>query len=539
LTFVKALSRISGGLIGSEKRVTGRLSRIERKWWTLAAACLGLGMLMVNTFVVNVALPAMARDLDADLGTAQWIVSAYVLVLGVFPVAGGRLGDIFGRRRVYLAGLAVFVAASLAAGVAQDVYVLIAFRVVQGIGAAVMMPGTLSIVTQAFPLQQRGLAIGIWSGVSGLGLIIGPVLGGLLVNGDSWRPIFYVNIPIGLAALWMALAFIPESRDESAPRAVDWPGMMLLSSALFLLMFGVTRASAVGWTAPLILACLAGGTFLVLVFVGVERARRYPLVDLSLFRSVTFVTACFSAFLFSAAVFGSQPYTSLFMQNFWKMTPLEAGLAFIPSTFLVALLMPFSGIMGQRLGHRLRFIVMTGSVSVSLSFLYLLGLDTESRYLDGFLPAFILRGVGIGLVMSATSLAVVSAVPLAKSGLASGTLTMSRNVGTAVGVALFGAVFLHYVDAEVPARLAGQPPAEVAAATVAADRFVAVGEGPTLAATEQMIVDGFVLLAIVAAVLCAVAMAAAGFIRHQAVVAVRPPLPETRVEPTPEEAPAK
>lgn len=518
------------------------LASVERKWFVLVAACIGLSMLMVNTFVVNVALPAMARDLDAELGTAQWIVSAYVLVIGVFPVAGGRLGDIFGRRKLYLIGLTIFIASSIGAGMAQAVYPLIALRVVQGIGAAVMMPGTLSIVTQAFPAHQRGLAIGIWSGVSGLGLIVGPVLGGLLVHGDVWRPIFFVNVPIGVAALLMALAFIPESRDETAPRVIDWPGMIMLSSALFLLMFGITRANGVGWTSPMILACLAGGAALLPAFWLVERRRRYPLVDLSLFKSGTFVMACFSAFLFSAAVFGSQPYTSLFMQNFWGMSPLQAGLGFVPATFLVALLMPFSGIMGQRLGHRLRFIVMAGSISVAMSFFYLLSLDTESRYLDGFLPAFILRGIGIGLVMSATSLAVVSAVPLAKSGLASGTLTMSRNVGTAVGVALFGALFLQYVDHEVPARLQDVAAAEVAAATAAADRFIATGSPSVLAVTQQVIVDGFIFTAAVGAVVSIVAMLAAGFIRHQATPApVTTPVaqPARREEPEPAEAPAK
>lgn len=506
------------------------MASLDRKWLTLIAACLGLGMLMVNTFVVNVALPAMARDLQADLGTAQWIVSAYVLVIGVFPVAGGRLGDIFGRRKLYLLGLIIFIASSVAAGLAQAVYPLIAWRVLQGIGAAIMMPGTLSIVTQAFPAHQRGLAIGIWSGVSGLGLIVGPVLGGLLVHGDTWRPIFFVNVPIGLAALLMALAFVPESRDESAPRAVDWPGMVVLSSALFLLMFGVTRGNAAGWASPLILACLLGGAALLPIFALIEKTRRFPLVDLSLFKSGTFVMACFSAFLFSAAVFGSQPYTSLFMQNYWGMTPLQAGLGFLPSTVLVAFLMPFSGALGQRLGHRLRFIVMAGSVSVAVSFLYLLTLDVDSRYLDGFLPAFVFRGIGIGLVMSATSLAVVSAVPLAKSGLASGTLTMSRNVGTAVGVALFGALFLQYVDSEVPARLAGLPAAEVAAATTAADRFMASGSPPVFAVTEQVIVDAYVFIAAACALVSIVAMAAAGFIRHQSAPVQAPAIGSARAE---------
>ncbi len=427
----------------------------------MAAACLGLGMMMVDTFVVNVALPAMSRDFNAGLGTVQWVVSGYVLTIAVLPVAAGRMGDIFGRREVYLLGLVTFVLASAACSLAGGVYVLIGFRVLQGVGAAMMQPTTLAIITNAFPPHERGLAVGIWGGVSGLGLIVGPILGGLLVHDDNWRLIFLINVPLGIVALAMALRFVPASRDESAARVIDFPGVFLLSGGLLSIMFGVTRANAAGWGSPLILGCFLAGAAMLLAFVTVERRTRFPLVDLSLFRSGTFVMACFAAFLFSATVFGSQPYTSLFMQNYWGFTPLEGGLAFLPATVLVALLMPFSGIMGQRLGDQIRLVVMAGSILVALSFLYLLQLDVNDGYAGGFLPAFVLRGAGIGLFMSSSSLAVVSAVPLAKSGLASGTLTMSRNIGTSMGVAVLGAVYLHYVDAHAAARFArGRPDAD-------------------------------------------------------------------------------
>jgi EmrB/QacA subfamily drug resistance transporter len=485
------------------------------KWHTLIATCLGLGMLMIDTFVVNVAFPAIGRDLDADLATAEWTVSAYVLVVGVFPVAMGRLGDIFGRRRVYLAGLAVFVAASVLCGMAQSIEQLVAARVLQGLGAATMFPGTLSIITSVFPPHQRGLAIGIWGGVSGLGLIAGPVLGGLLVRGDDWRWIFFVNLPVGLAALAMAALFVPESRDETAPRSVDWLGALLLCGGLTALMLGLTQGNEAGWGSPLVLGCWALAAALLAAFVWTERRIRYPLVDLSLFKSVTFVMACLSAFLFSAAVFGSQPYMSLFMQNYWGFSPLEAGLAFLPATALVALLMPISGIMGQRLGPRLRLIVMAGSLAVLVSALFLLRLTPESGYVDGLLPAFLIRGLGIGLVMSSTSLAVMSAVPLAKAGLASGTQTMARNIGTAVGVALFGAVFLNHVDAELPPRLADVPPAQAAQVTAAAEHFVPAGEGDVRLAASEVIVDGFIQIAAWTVVIAGLATGAAFFIRHR------------------------
>jgi EmrB/QacA subfamily drug resistance transporter len=477
------------------------------KWLTLAAACLGLAMLMIDSFVVNVAFPAIGRDLHADLSTAEWTVSGYVLVLAIFPIVMGRLGDIFGRRKVYFIGLTVFVVASVACGVSQSIVLLIVVRVLQGLGAAIMMPGTLSLITQAFPPQQRGLAIGIWSGVSGLGLIAGPILGGLLVQGDNWRLIFFVNLPLGLLALAMALRYVPESRDEHVPPVVDWLGLALLTVSLFLIMLGVSRGSAAGWTDYSIVGAFVLGFGLLAAFVMVERRVRYPLIDLSLFRNTTFVMSCLSAILFSVAVFGSQPFTSLFMQNTWGFTPLQGGLAFVPATILVALLMPVSGIMGQRLGARMRLIVIGGSLLVAISFIYLLRLDVTSGYVDGFLPAFLLRGMGIGLVMSATSFAVVTSVPLAKVGFASGTLTMARNLGTAMGVAVFGTVYLQYVGSAMGG-------AQLSPAVIAAAEHFAIAGGETIrAVVYQFIVDGFIHIAFTGVIITSLATVAAIFIR--------------------------
>ncbi len=483
------------------------------KWLTMLAVCLGLGMLMIDTFVVNVAFPAIGRDLQASLSTAEWTVSGYVLVLGVLPLAMGRLGDIFGRRRIYLAGLVVFISASMVSGLAPDIRTLIAARVLQGAGAAVMMPGTLSIITHAFPARQRGLAIGVWGGVSGLGLIAGPILGGLLVRGDQWRWIFWINAPVGVAALIMAVLFVAESRDTSAPRKVDWPGVALLAASLGLVMFGITQGNDQGWASPAIVACFVAGVAFAIAFLLVETRAPVPLVHLALFRRGTFVMACLSAFLFSAAVFGSQPYTSLFMQNSMGFSPLQAGFAFIPSPAIVATLMPVSGMLGQRLGPRLRVVVIAGSLLVACSFLYTLRMEPGSTYTSVLLPAFILRGMGIGLVMSATSLAVMNSAPVAMSGLASGTLTMFRQVGTALGVALFGAVFLHHVHSAIPDATRNLPPDQSARVVAAAEHFVAAGPGDTRAEADRIIVDGFVLVAAYGVLVTAVATASAFFIR--------------------------
>jgi len=485
------------------------------KWLTLFATCVGLGMLMVDTFIVNVAFPAIGRDLGASLSATEWTVSGYVLMTGVFPIAMGRLGDIYGRDRVYLAGLIGFVITSGLCGLARGIEELVAFRILQGIAAATMMPLTLSIITVAFPPQQRGLAIGIWGGVSGLGLIAGPILGGLLVVGDQWRWIFLINLPLGLVAILLAVLWVPSSRDPSVPRSVDWRGLAVLSAALLLILIAVNRGNEVGWTSPVILGSLLAGALLLALFPIVERAVAYPLVDLSLFRSGPFVMASVSAFLFSAAVFGSQPYASLFMQNYLGFTPLQGGLAFLPATTLVAALMPVSGIIGQKLGHRIRLIIIAGSFAVGCSFLYLLQLETSSRYVDGLLPSFILRGLGIGLVISATSYAAVSSLPLAKSGLASGTLTMARNIGTSAGVAIFGAVYLRTIESRLPERLseAGVEPSAVPGLVDRATRFLPAATEPAGSATAAGIVDAYVILAIAGLAVSALAIAAAAMIR--------------------------
>ncbi|MEX2228063.1 MAG: DHA2 family efflux MFS transporter permease subunit [Dehalococcoidia bacterium] len=485
---------------------------VERKWLVLSAMCLGLGMLMIDMFVVNVALPTIGQDFTAGLGRVQWIVSGYVLVIGVMPVAMGRLGDVLGRRRVYLAGLIVFIAASVACGLAPSIELLIAFRVLQGAGAATMMPGTLSIVTQAFPPSQRGLAIGIWGGVSGLGLIAGPLLGGLLVELGEWRLIFLINLPLGLVAIAMTLLFARESRDETATRRVDWGGLLALSGGLFALLFAVTRGSEVGWASSQTVGAAAAGAALLAAFVVIERRVRAPLVELSLFRNRTFVAACLSAFLFSATVFGAQPFLSLFMQNYWGFSPLEGGLAFLPSTVLVAALLPVSGMLGQRLGSRIRVLLVVAAGAVLASALHLLALTTASGYVDGFLPAFVARGLGVGLFMAASSFAVMSALPMARSGLASGTLTMARQVGTAVGVTVLGALYVRHIDGAVPVQLAASSSADVAAVLDAAHHFVNAAPAAASAAVSQAIVDGFILIALATSVMAAVAAVASLFI---------------------------
>ena len=480
--------------------------RMPSKWLTLIAACFGLLMLYIDLFIVNVALPTIVHDFRAPLGTVSWTISGYVLMIGVLPMGIGRLGDLWGQRAVYLAGLALFSIASLLCGLAPDITALIVFRVLQGIGAAIMTPGTLAIIIRAFPPRQHGLAIGIYGGISGLGLIAGPVLGGLLVHGDSWRWIFFVNVPLGVVALVMAVLFVPESREETDSVPVDWPGLLLLSSGLLFLLFGFTRAGDEGWTNMVVMGSCLFGIVLLVLFVITERRVRWPLVDLALFRNLPFVMGCLSFFFFSAALFGSQPYWSLFMQNTWGFTPLQGGLAFLPATGLIALFTPLTGLIAQRAGHRLYVFLVLALLAIGLSFLYIVvTLTPQSTYAGGLLPTFLMRGLAIPVVSSCTTLAVMSAVSTKQSGLASGTLGMARNIGTAFGVAVLSQVYLFHMNTTLPSSLA--------TSRAAADQFIVSGAGASRLIIEGVILQGFKLTALACLVLCGSAAVLAFFIR--------------------------
>jgi DHA2 family methylenomycin A resistance protein-like MFS transporter len=479
--------------------------RTPSKWLTLMAACFGLLMLYIDLFIVNVALPTISHEFRAPLGTASWTISGYVLMIGVLPMGIGRLGDRWGQRAVYLAGVALFSIASLLCGLAPSITALIVFRVIQGIGAAVMTPGTLAIIMRAFPPRQHGLAIGIYGGISGLGLIAGPVLGGLLVQGESWRWIFLVNVPLGVAALVMALLFVPESREATHSVPVDWLGLLLLSSGLLCLLFGFTRAGDEGWTNTIVMGSCLFGIVLLALFVMTERRVRWPLIDLALFRNRPFVMGCLSFFFFSAALFGSQPYWSLFMQNTWEFTPLQGGLAFLPATGLIVLLTPLTGLIAQKAGPRLSVFLVLALLAIGLSFSYVVvTLTPQSTYVGGLLPTFFVRGLAIPIVSSCTTLAVMSAVSTKQSGLASGTLGMARNIGTAFGVAVLSQVYLFHINTTLPSSLT---------TSKAADQFIASGGGASRLMIEAAILQGFKLTALTCLIFCGSAAVLAFFLR--------------------------
>ncbi len=408
----------------------------NRRWWTLAAMCFALFMVMLDNTVVNVALPSIQRDLGATLASLEWTVNAYTLAFGVLLVTGGRLGDIFGRRKVFLFGVGLFAASSAFIGFAQTETWLIAGRAIQGIGAAFMMPATLSIITHAFPPHERGKAIGTWAGVSALALAIGPVLGGVLVEHVSWQSIFFINLPVAAGAVAVTLFATPESRDETVARRVDVAGIVAITAGLTALTLALVEANAWGWGSARILGLVAAAVTGLAAFVYIERRITAPMVDFDFFGSKTFLGANIVAFIVSFAMLAMFFFLTLYMQNVLRFSPLEAGIRFLPTTLMVIVIAPLAGRLTDRIGPRP--LMTAGLATVAISLFWQSFLTVDSGY--GFLvPGFVLMGIGIALVMSPMSTAAMNAVDQSKAGVASGILSMSRMIGGTLGIAVLGA----------------------------------------------------------------------------------------------------
>jgi EmrB/QacA subfamily drug resistance transporter len=410
----------------------------NRKWWTLGAMCFALFMVMLDNTVVNVALPSIQREIGAQLSALEWVINGYTLTFAVLIATGGRLGDIFGRRRMFLAGVIIFAVTSATAGFAQDPAMLIGSRAIQGIGAALMMPATLSIITNAFPAAERGKAIGTWAGVSALALSIGPVIGGFLTEYVSWRAIFFINLPVAIGAVVATVFAVTESRDETVDRRVDYPGVISLTAALTAIVLALIEGNSWGWGSPQIVALLAGGVIGLGVFVAIEMRVAAPIVEFALFRTRQFIGTNLVAFIITFAMMGTFFFMALYMQDILGYSALEAGVRFLPTTLVIAVIAPISGRLADRLGPATP--MSAGLAILAVSMFMFAGISTATTY-SGLLIPFILMGLGIALVMSPMSTAAMNAVSVQKSGVASGILQMSRMVGASVGVAATGAIF--------------------------------------------------------------------------------------------------
>jgi EmrB/QacA subfamily drug resistance transporter len=399
--------------------------------------CFALFMIMLDNTVVNVALPSIQRDLHTSLSALEWTINAYTLTFAVLLVTGGRLGDIFGRRRMFLFGVVTFALSSAAIGFSPNDTWLITGRALQGVGAAFMMPATLSIISNAFPPHERGRAIGTWAGVSAIALAIGPLVGGWMVEHLSWQAIFFINVPVAVLAVVITLWAAHESRDETAARTVDIPGVLTLGAGVGALVLALVEGNTWGWTSFGVIGLLAVSVFSIVAFVLTERRVKNPMLDFSYFRSRTFFGANLVAFLVTFAMFGMFLFIALYMQNVLGYSPLEAGVRFLPTTLVVMGLGPVAGRLSDRIGPRPLLVGGLVTVAIALFWQSFIQVDTSYWFL---LPAFVLMGVGIAFVMSPMSTAAMNAVDRTKAGAASGVLSMTRMVGGTLGVAVIGAM---------------------------------------------------------------------------------------------------
>jgi EmrB/QacA subfamily drug resistance transporter len=488
---------------------------MDRKWWTLIAVCTATFMLLLDITVVNVALPDIQDDLNASFAELQWVVDAYALMLATLTLTAGSLADLLGRRRVFATGLVLFTIASLLCGLAPSAVALDLFRGLQGVGGAVMFSTSLALIAQEFSGKERGTALGIWGATIGGAVAIGPLVGGVLTEGLSWEWIFFVNIPIGIAAVYVTMTKVRESRDENA-KGVDWAGVVTWSGALFLLVFGLVRANDAGWGSTEIVACLGGSLGLLLMFLGFELRQERPMLDLSLFRKPAFAGASIAAFSLSASMFAMFLYLTLYIQNILGYSPLQAGLRFLPLTVVSFVAAPISGRLSERIPVRVLLGVGLALVGIALALMG--GLTVESTW-TALLAGFIIAGAGVGLCNPALASTAIGVVEPARSGMASGINNTFRQVGIATGVAALGAIFQHRVQTKVLEMLAGTPVSgrahEIAdqvgngGAAQAVSSTPPQSRGIVAAAAKQGFITGLNEILVVAAILALVGSALA------------------------------
>jgi EmrB/QacA subfamily drug resistance transporter len=424
-------------------------SDMDKRWWALVAVALGTFMTYLDNNVVNVALPSIQRDLDLSISGLEWITSAYVLVFAGLLLAGGRIADVIGTLGVFFGGLAVFTLASVGAGLAGSQEMLIGMRAVQGVGAALLTPAALALITQLFPdARERATAIGIWGGVGALALAIGPFTGGILSQHASWGWIFLINAPIGVATAALAWATFPEGkRGES--RGFDLPGVATSSLSLFALTYALIEGESRGWTSGTIVAAFAAAAAAAIAFVVVETRSANPMMDLSFLRQRVFSGGLLVMGLWAFGVFGIYFYMAIYLQNVLGFSPTEAGSAFIP----MALIMAVTAVVAPRVEARFGAArtVATGLALMAIAIFGISGYGEGTRYTE-LLPWFALYGIGGGALVPLSNV-IVGALPAGRAGIASGMLNVSREVFGLLGITILGAILTNRSNAAAGTEL--------------------------------------------------------------------------------------
>jgi EmrB/QacA subfamily drug resistance transporter len=449
--------------------VDSRAAR-ERKWWTLVAVCVATFMLLLDVTVVNVALPDIQADLHSSLSSLQWVVDAYALTLASFLLVLGSVGDRLGRRRVFAFGFGLFTLASFLCGVSGDATLLNLARGLQGIGGAAMFATSLALIAQEFEGGERATAIGIWGATVGGAVAVGPLIGGLITDGLGWEWIFFVNVPIGVAAIVLTNLRLVNVRATD-PQPIDWAGLVTFTAGLFLLIFALIRGNPEGWGSTVIVASLAAAAALLTAFVIVELRQRHAMLDLSLFRNPSFTGVSAVAFALSAGMFAMFLYLTLYIQDVLSYSPLEAGVRFLPVTLLAFLVAPIAGKLSNRVPARA--LLGIGLITVGAGLVLMRGIETGDSW-TGLLPGFLVAGVGIGLTNPGIASTAIGIVAPARAGMASGISSTFRQVGLATGVAAMGAIFQARIDSQI-ADLAPRAPSAFgeAVSSGAADRALA------------------------------------------------------------------
>jgi EmrB/QacA subfamily drug resistance transporter len=432
---------------------------MPRRWWTLVAVGLATFMTYLDNNVINVAIPTIQRDLHLSVAGLEWVVSSYILVFAGLLLAGGRLADVYGRRRFFVAGLSIFTLSSLAAGLAGSGGALIAARLFQGLGAALLVPATLAIIMATFDsARERAAAIGAVSAIGALALGLGPLIGGLISQHLHWGWIFFINVPIGVVTLGITLFSVRESRGSGAGR-IDVPGLVASAIALFALTYALIEGHDKGWTSSLIVASFAVAAAAAALFLVIEGRSQHPMIALPLFRSAAFSGGTVTMMLWAFGVFGIYFFTSLYLQDILGFSPTKAGLAFVPMALCIAV----SAVLAQSVSARLRpYRTVALGMLIMAGGLVLFARLGQGATFAGLMPGFVVFGTGAGLMQVPLTNAVLHAMPPAQSGVASAVFNASREVAGLLGITIIGAILrsrqgdaLHHGTAPAPAFLDG------------------------------------------------------------------------------------
>jgi EmrB/QacA subfamily drug resistance transporter len=445
---------------------------LQRRGWTLVIVSLGLFMMVLDNLVVNVALPSIRHDLGASIQTLEWTVNAYVLAYAVLLLTGSALGDRLGRKRMFIFGIALFTAGSVGAALSPSIDFLIAARATQGVAAALVTPLTLTLLAEAFPPHQRGLALGVWSGISGIGVALGPLVGGALTQVASWHWIFWVNVPIGIALIPLAASRLVESRGEV--KRLDLPGLALASAGLFGVVYGLVRSQSLGWSSAEVDISLIAGVTLLVAFVVQELRTDEPMLPMEFFANRAFAVTNAVSLAMYFGMFGSIFFLSQFLQTVLHNSPLEAGVKLLVWTGAVMVVSPAAGFLSERYGSRMFMAVGLGLQAIALGMLASLA-SVDQSYVSMLIP-FVLAGSGMAMVFAPSANAVLSSVRTSQTGQASGATNAIRELGGVLGIAVLATVFTSNGSYASPqAYVAGLTPAMwIGAAVLAVGALVAL-----------------------------------------------------------------